>query len=62
MTTTEQCQHHYIIDMPGGSHSPGRCKKCGVEKQFANWLTDYYISDFNSGDGSKQRRGRLMDS
>ena len=34
MSTT--CQHHYLIEMPNGPVSRGRCKLCGAEKEFSN--------------------------
>jgi hypothetical protein len=30
------CVHHWIIEAPSGRESIGRCKRCGVTKNFAN--------------------------
>ena len=34
------CAHHWIIAMPNGATSPGRCKVCGMEKEFPNSAED----------------------
>ena len=35
----ETCIHYWIIDSPHGSKSNGRCKFCGAEREFDNWLS-----------------------
>ena len=30
------CVHHWIIDAPSGRESGGRCKRCGVTRNFSN--------------------------
>lgn len=43
------CVHHWVIEMPQGPTSEGRCKLCGAERtDFRNWVDDYYNSDLNS--------------
>lgn len=32
--------HHWIIEEPNGTTSIGRCKGCGVQKTFSNYLPD----------------------
>jgi hypothetical protein len=32
--------HHWIIDEANGPESAGRCRTCGAEKQFRNWLPE----------------------
>ncbi len=38
--------HHWLIEPPDGAFSVGRCKRCGVERSFANsnepasWISD----------------------
>jgi hypothetical protein len=34
------CAHHWIIASPEGAMSLGRCKRCGVEKEFPNSAED----------------------
>jgi hypothetical protein len=43
--------HHWVIDEANGTHSSGRCKRCGAEKAFKNWLEE---SDFTT---SAEHRG-----
>jgi hypothetical protein len=35
--------HHWLIEEASGPVSRGQCKRCGVTKEFKNWLED---SDF----------------
>ena len=30
------CQHYWIIDVPNGPTSIGRCRKCGTQREFQN--------------------------
>jgi hypothetical protein len=41
-TTAEAptCAHHWVIASPDGATSAGRCKKCGLEKEFPNSAED----------------------
>ena len=32
------CAHHWKINDPDGPTSHGTCKKCGIEKEFTNYL------------------------
>jgi len=34
----EPCIHHWIIDPPDGQISMGRCKRCGQEREFYNYV------------------------
>lgn len=47
------CVHHWILEPPRGELTPGRCKKCGKERQFTG-ETSYRIG---RGSGS-QRQAR----
>ncbi len=38
----EDCKHHWLIEMPNGPTSPGRCKHCGQEREFRNSENDDY--------------------
>ena len=40
------CRHHWIIEMPRGALSSGRCERCGEERQFRNSVNDYIWSDW----------------
>lgn len=31
-----ECRHHWVIEMPNGPLSHGRCKVCGLERDFYN--------------------------
>lgn len=44
-----ECVHHWILESPRGELTPGRCKKCGKEKEFTG-ETSYRI-----GRGSAHR-------
>ena len=33
---SEQCVHHWVIDMPNGRTSQGVCKNCGDTSEFFN--------------------------
>ena len=46
-TATVPHTHHWVIDEANGPHSPGRCKRCGAEKAFKNWLeaSDFITSE-----------------
>jgi hypothetical protein len=35
-----ECGHYWLIESPDGPISKGRCKLCGVEKEFSNSWTD----------------------
>lgn len=39
--------HHWMIDEANGPQSEGRCKRCGAEKAFKNWLeaSDFITSE-----------------
>ena len=39
--TEPTCAHHWVIAMPNGETSSGRCKICGVEKEFPNSAEDW---------------------
>ncbi len=34
------CAHHWVIATPNGETSHGRCKRCGLEKEFPNSAED----------------------
>ena len=34
------CAHHWVIATPNGATSVGRCKVCGLEKEFPNSAED----------------------
>ena len=44
-----ECIHHWVLEPPRGELTPGRCKKCGKEKEFTG-ETSYRI-----GRGSSHR-------
>lgn len=53
------CRHHWIIDTPNGSVSGGRCKRCGITRQFRNSSEDLmWDSDSFSLSGSRFRGRR----
>jgi len=35
---TNPCRHHWIIESPNGPTSRGRCRLCGDERDFTNWM------------------------
>jgi hypothetical protein len=53
------CRHHWVIDTPNGAVSGGRCKRCGVAKEFRNSSEDLmWDSDSFSLNGSRYRGRR----
>ena len=37
-----ECVHYWIIQAPEGPTSIGRCKYCGLEREFSNMWTDSF--------------------
>lgn len=33
-----ECRHHWVIEPASGPVSKGRCRLCGLEKEFRNYL------------------------
>ena len=33
-----KCVHYWIIDLPSGPMSKGKCRRCGENKEFKNYL------------------------
>ena len=61
--TTATCRHHWVIDTPNGAHSGGRCKSCGIQKQFRNSQEDMmWDSDSFSLSGSRYRNRRAANN
>ena len=50
------CQHHWLIETPRGAMSPGRCKRCGEQREFRNSASDHLWED-DSGSGYNPWRG-----
>lgn len=44
-TSTKGHVHHWVIEEANGPLSYGRCKLCGGQKEFRNWLLE---SDFTT--------------
>jgi len=42
-TQQKQCVHHWIIEFPNGRTSVGRCKYCGITKEFSNDMEVVYV-------------------
>ena len=42
--------HHWVIEEARGPRSRGTCKRCGVEREFRNWLGD----DFSTQEEHRQ--------
>ena len=56
------CRHHWVIETPNGSVSSGRCKRCGVGREFRISNEDMmWDSDSFSLNGSRYR-GRRSES
>jgi hypothetical protein len=45
----DHCVHHWVLQPPRGELTPGKCKKCGAEREFTG-ETSYRI-----GRGSSHR-------
>jgi hypothetical protein len=58
-TANAMCRHHWVIETPNGAMSAGRCKRCGVMKEFRNSSEDLmWDSDSFSLNGSRYRGRR----
>ena len=57
-TPVVTCQHHWVIDTPRGAMSPGRCKRCGEEREFRNSAQDHLWEDDSSGGYNAWRGAR----
>lgn len=46
-SATSQHAHHWLIGEPNGPLSAGYCKRCGVKRDFRNWIAeiDFITSD-----------------
>lgn len=43
------CIHHWIIEIPNGSKSKGRCKNCKAVREFHNvWGNDVWAQNKNA--------------
>ena len=51
--TATNCAHYWVIDSPNGITSTGRCKRCGLVKEFYNDFDSSVAPD--SGHSEKQR-------
>jgi len=57
------CRHHWVIDTPNGALSSGRCKRCGLDKEFRNSAEDpMWDNDSFSLNGSRARGRRAAAS
>ena len=36
------CHHYWLIEIAKGPKSRGRCKYCGVKREFTNYLSEDY--------------------
>ena len=36
----QRCHHHWMIESPTGPISRGRCRLCGIQREFRNYLRD----------------------
>ncbi len=37
----EQCHHYWVIEVANGPSSQGKCKYCGLKKEFLNAFPEY---------------------
>lgn len=44
--TESKCRHYWIIEPATGPTSMGRCKLCGAEKEFYNYIPDSWLEGF----------------
>ena len=52
-TIQEKCVHHWIIDAPDGRISLGKCRFCGLVREFYNDLMDPCLTNGAPSDGDK---------
>ncbi|MGE3076782.1 MAG: hypothetical protein AB7N24_07950 [Dehalococcoidia bacterium] len=57
--STTLCRHHWVIETPNGSVSAGRCKRCGIDREFRNSAEEpMWDNDSFSLNGSRYRGRR----
>ncbi len=57
--TSALCRHHWVIETPNGALSSGRCKCCGVAREFRNSSEEaLWDNDSFSLNGSRYRGRR----
>jgi hypothetical protein len=57
--TSALCRHHWVIETPNGALSSGRCKRCGVAREFRNSSEEaLWDNDSFSLNGSRYRGRR----
>ena len=57
------CRHHWVIETPNGAVSGGRCKRCGIDREFRNSSEDLmWDSDSFSLNGSRYRGRKAASS
>ena len=52
-TIQKKCVHHWIIEAPEGRTSFGKCRFCGMVKEFFNDLSDPFLLDNAASSGDK---------
>jgi hypothetical protein len=58
--TSALCRHHWVIETPNGAVSSGRCKRCGVAREFRNSSEEaLWDNDSFSLNGSRYRGRRV---
>tara|TARA_B100002052_G_scaffold262794_1_gene257494 strand:+ start:357 stop:635 length:279 start_codon:yes stop_codon:yes gene_type:complete len=61
ITDEVACAHHWKINDPDGPTSSGFCKKCGIEKEFVNylegsaWSNDVSLDQLSKNEGYSDR-------
>ena len=57
--TSALCRHHWVIETPNGALSSGRCKRCGLAREFRNSSEEaFWDNDSFSLNGSRYRGRR----
>jgi hypothetical protein len=59
----QRCHHYWMIDSPTGPISRGRCRLCGAQREFRNYLRDCLgvsedeFKDWLKGPGYEKEQG-----
>ena len=51
-----ECRHHWFIESPAGPFSKGVCRRCGLEREFKNYLEELRWEDRSGERASSTER------
>lgn len=58
----EACAHHWDIETPAGPTSRGRCRHCGLEREFVNYWPDDPVNAAATARAKSRKGGKRAHS